>query len=718
MRNHKHHLGGRAKRILMILFALFVIGLALTVSVFLYYSRQIPDPNVISARRISESTKIFDKTGENILYNIHGEEKRTIIPWEDIPEYVKHATLVAEDEDFYAHSGIDLKGILRAVLKNIRDLGISQGGSTITQQLVKNSLLGLERTPSRKIREAVLSIEIERRFSKDEIFWMYLNQIDYGSNSYGIEAASQTFFGKPAKELTLAESAILASLPKATTYYSPYGNNYSALVARQESILSKLLASGFINSDDYRNAIGQKLEFQPPREAIAAPHFVIMVRDYLIKKYGEDTVENGGLKVITTLDTEMQKIAEEVIEKHTPDIDRKYKAGNAAITAIDPKTGKILAMVGSKDYFSKPEPEGCIPGKNCRFEGNFNVANSLRQPGSSFKPFAYLTALQKGFTDSTILFDVFTEFNPECEPGAFQEKDKYGADCYHPRNYSGTFRGPVTLRQALAMSLNVPSVKVLYLAGTDDTIENAKKMGITSLNEPERYGLSLVLGGAEVKLTDIVSAYGVFANDGLKNPTTFIEKVTTSSGTVLEEYRKDEERVIEQQYARLINNILSDNAARAPVFGFNNYLFIPNRPVAAKTGTTQENRDGWLIGYTPSLAAGVWTGNNDNSSMTQEGAGVSAAGPIWNEFMKRALENTPVEDFYSPDPVFVNKMMLNGSYVGGYGVHTILYYVDKNDPRGPFPSSPYSDRQFLNWEASVAKWAQSVFPSSETSNSQ
>jgi len=688
---------GKIKTFFIFILSAVVIGLALLVSVFLYYSRQIPDPSVISARRVSESTKIFDNTGELILYNIHGQERRTIVPWEDMPDSLKNATLAAEDADFYTHSGLDFRGIVRAFFKNVKELGISQGGSTITQQLIKNSLLGHERTFSRKIREIVLSIEVERKFTKDEIFWMYLNQIDYGSNSYGVEAASQTFFGKSVKKLSLSESALLASLPKATTYYSPYGNNYTALIARRDSILESMLRSDVISQDKFEKAINDALEFQPPRETIAAPHFVFMVRDYLIKKYGEDTVENGGLRVITTLNSKLQIMAEESINNHSEDIEKRFKASNAALVALDPRTGKILAMVGSRDYF------------DIENEGNFNVATALRQPGSAFKPFAYLTALDNGFTDSTIVFDLLTEFNPRCEPGAFQEEDRFGLKCYHPRNYSGTFRGPVTLRQALSQSLNIPSVKVLHLAGIQNTINNATNMGITSLTRPDRYGLSLVLGGAEVKLMDIVAAYGVLANEGIKNPSTFIEKIVTSDGVVLEEYRKDEDRVVDQQIAIMINDILSDNISRAPVFGSNNYLFLPDRPIAAKTGTTQENRDTWLIGFTPSLVAGVWTGNNDNSRMTDRAAGATVAGPIWNEFMRKALENTPVEEFSKPSPVFVNKTMLNGRYTSPRGIHSILYYVDKNNPQGAFPSDPRSESQFDNWEGAVAFWVQRVF---------
>jgi 1A family penicillin-binding protein len=700
---------GAIKKLFLILFTLAIIGLIFLATVFIYYAGQVPDPSAISARRVSESTKIYDRTGTVLLYDIHGEEKRTIIPWDQIPETVKKATLAAEDSDFYNHKGIDFLAILRALYKDVTHLSATQGGSTITQQLVKLSLLGQEKTLSRKIKEAVLSIQIERKFTKDQIFWMYLNQIPYGSNAYGIEAASQTFFGKPAKELTLAEAALLASLPKAPSYYSPhYGNHFSELIARRNSILERMKNLGMIDQNQYQQAVNEVPKIIPPRENIPAPHFVIMVKEYLIKRYGEDIVENGGLKVITTLDANLQKIAEEVVEKYGTINTEKFKANNAALVAADPKTGQILAMVGSKNYFGKPEPEGCIPGStgnnSCKFEGNFNAALALRQPGSAFKPFAYSVAFIKGFTDSTILFDVPTEFNPSCDSSTRQEKDKNGQDCYHPQNYDGRFRGPVTMRQALAQSLNVPSVQTLYLAGIDETINLAHKMGITTLNDRSRYGLSLVLGGGEVRLVDMVAAYGVFANDGIRVSQNFIQKITAGNGTVLEEYKKEEERVIEPQIARLISDILSDNNARGPVFGYNSPLYFPDRQVAAKTGTTQENRDGWLIGYTPSLVTGVWTGNNNNTPMTKQGAGLSAAGPMWNEFMRRALENSPPEKFITPDPITTDKIILNGNYQGPEGIHTILYYVNKDDPLGPPLSNPTNDPQFKNWEEAVLRW--------------
>ena len=686
------------KALAMLFLWLFVIGTIMLLSFFLYLQRTLPDPESIATRKVGESTKIYDNTGEILLYDIHGEEKRTIIPWEQIPENIKKATLASEDSDFYNHKGLDLKGIARAFFKDIINLGVSQGGSTITQQLVKKALLGDERTISRKIKEAVLAIEIERKFTKDQIFWMYLNQIPYGSNAYGIEAAAKEFFGKNAYGLTLAEAATLASLPKAPSFYSPFGNHVDALMGVKNSVLASMKNLGYINETEYQEALSQKLEFKAVDDDIQAPHFVIMVKEYMSSKYGEDAVESGGFKIITTLDSNLQKIAEEAVSKYATINKEKYKAVNASLVAINPRNGDLLALVGSKDYF------------NIEDEGNFNVAIANRQPGSSFKPFAYAAALAKGYPDDTVVFDLKTEFNPNCNPNSSQTKDQYGLDCYHPQNYDGRYRGPVTFRQGLSQSLNVPSVKALYLAGIDDTITLAENMGITTLGDKSRFGLSLVLGGAEVKLVDLVSAYGDFANDGMRSPWSFIQKIESSNGQVLEEKTNEQERVIDSQIARLISNMLSDNVARAPVFGYSSSLYFPGRDVAAKTGTTQENRDAWVVGYSPNLVAGVWTGNNKNESMTKEGAGISASGPMWHEFMAKALSTMPNERFTNPDPVIVNKVMLDGNYTylregsSFPEYHEVLYYVDRSNPLGPIPLNPSTDPQFKNWEWPVTNF--------------
>ncbi len=681
-----------SKQWLELLVWVVVLGAIGFFGLVIYLEQTLPDADTIATRQVSESTKIYDRTGEILLYDIHGEEKRTVIPWEEIPISVKNATLAAEDSNFYGHGGFDVRGILRSLFKDVTSLSLSQGGSTLTQQLVKNALLGGQKTPFRKIQELILSVEIEKKFTKDQIFWMYLNQIPYGSNAYGVEAASKTYFGKSAKELSIAESAALASMIQRPTHFSPYGSYVDELLVRKDMMLGRMRDLGYISEEEYQQALAQQLVFKRTSENITAPHFVIMVKNYLVKKYGEEAVENAGLKVITTLDGDLQTIAEDSVSKYAEINKKNYKASNAALVSIDPKNGDVLALVGSANYFDTAN------------QGNFNVAvdGVGRQPGSSFKPFAYATLLQKGYPDNTVLFDVRTEFNPNCAPNASQNKDQYGLECYHPRNYDGFYRGPVTLRQALDQSLNIPAVKTLYLAGVSDTITNAKRMGISTLNEPKRYGLSLVLGGAEVHPIDMASAYGVFANDGIRNPWRIVLSVQDGNGNILEQTAEAPERVMDAQTARLMANILSDNSARAPVFGYNNSLYIAGRDVGAKTGTTQDNRDGWVVGFSPSLSTVVWTGNNDNSQMTAAGAGISAAGPMWHEFMVKALAHRPFENFLEPNPVSSSKPMLNGSFASIDGqIHSILYYVNRADPLGSYPSNPAADPEFLNWEWAV-----------------
>jgi membrane peptidoglycan carboxypeptidase len=631
---------------------------------------------------------------------------------------------------------------LRAIIADIKGQQILEGGSSITQQLIKNTYLSPERTFSRKIKEIILAIALERRYSKNEILNFYLNQIPYGSNAYGIEAATQTYFNKSAKELNVAETAYLVALPKASSFYSPYGIHTIELKARADYILNRLHELKYISDDDYDKALKTVVIFTENKTGIIAPHFVMFIREYLNNKYGEDFVEKGGLKVTTTLNLEFQKTAETAVEEGAKR-NEAFNAKNAALVAIDPKTGQILAMVGSKNYDGKPEPEGCEPGKSCQFEPNVNVATRLRQPGSAFKPFVYATAFNNGYTPDTVIWDIPTEFNPLC---SWDGKAESGIDpetCYKPKNYDGKFRGPVTFKQALANSLNVPSVKVLYLAGINDSINTAESMGITTLADRSRYGLSLVLGAAEVKLLEMVSAFGIFSQEGIKNESTGILKIESGNGQILEEYHDAGQKVMSEQSTRLINDILSDNNARAPMFGLYSPLSLGGRPAAAKTGTTQDPneetkaRDAWIIGYTPSLVTGVWTGNNNNVPIEKGGAGVMAAGPIWHDFMIKALKNSPIESFSKPDPIITEKPILNGQYqnivklkvnkLNGLlatdktpqnlieektftEIHEILYWIDKKDPQGGFPDNPDSDSQFKNWETSLQNWLETNYP--------
>lgn len=692
----------------------------------------LPDPTRLSQSSVTQSTKIYDRTGTVILYDIHGEEKRTVIPFERIPQVVREAAIATEDAGFYSHNGIDIRGIARALIVDLTRVSLSQGGSTITQQLVKNSILKPERSLIRKIREAILAIVIESRFSKDEILSLYLNQIPYGSNAYGIEAAAQTFFGKSAENLTLAEAALLAALPRAPSYYSPYGTHRDELMKRKDFVLDRMTKLGFVGEAEAKKAKAEPLNLKQQKSNILAPHFVFYIREYLSETYGESFVEKGGLKVTTTLDWDLQQKAEELVRDYAERNEKLIRAHNAALVSMDPKTGEILAMVGSRDYFADPLPRGCKPGINCTFDPQVNVSLRARQPGSSFKPFVYAAALEKGYTAETVLFDVPTEFNTNCNADGTAPAGVDPRSCYRPGNYDERFRGPVTVRQALAQSLNVPSVELLYLAGVDESIAAANRLGITTIRpDPSRYGLALVLGGAEVTLLDMAHAYGAFAEDGKQIRSSGILKIEDADGTILEEKKDEPVEVLHPEIARTINDILSDNEARQPVFAPRSSLYFPDRQVAAKTGTTQDYRDAWTVGYTPSVVVGVWVGNNDNSPIQQKGSGVLAAAPLFHAFMEEALKKFPPEPFTKPAPSTVEKPILKGLWQGGTVVvvdkitgqlataetpgelreervtgepHTILYWVDRGNPRGDPPGNPAADPQFSHWEAALHRW--------------
>ncbi len=704
----------------------FGVMLLFVVGIFLYFSKDLPSANTVDAKLVAQSTKIYDRSGQRLLYDVHGDQKRTVVPFNQIPDNVKYATIALEDQTFYTHHGVDPKSILRSALKDIIKGGAAQGGSTITQQFIKNSLLTDEKTVTRKIKELILSIELEQKYAKDDILGMYLNQIPYGSSAYGVEAAAQTFFGKSSRDLTLAQAALLAALPNAPTYYSPFGLHTKELITRQQSALQKMSNQGYITQAQADEAKNEDVlsEVTPKQDNISAPHFVMYVKDYLNQKYGEQAVEQGGLKVYTTLDWDKQQAAEKAVSEGAAK-NIAQNANNAALVAMDPKTGQILAMVGSKDYFGKSQPQGCISGKTCKFEPQDNTSIRNRQPGSSFKPYVYLTAFTKGYTPETLLYDVPTNFSTDS-----------GKD-YTPQNYDGTFHGPLQMKNTLAMSLNIPAVKTLYLAGVNDSIKLAKNLGIKGLNQPDRYGLSLVLGGGEVTLLDHVDAYGALATGGVHHNETAILKIQDKDGTVLEEYKQDEgQRAVDEKYVAMLDYIMSTNDFRAPVFGDNNPFKFTDRPVAAKTGTTNEFRDGWAMGFTPSIVVGVWAGNNDNSPMKAGADGIVVAAPIWRAFMNQALANTPVEQFPKYEKEDAGKAVLNGEVdkqsnlkvckipgsKGDYclandacppsdvekrdfaDIHDILYYVNKDDPRGDAPKDPTSDPQFKNWEKGVQEW--------------
>ncbi len=677
------------------LFLLAVLGLAFwALLIITKIAKELPSPEQFINRQISQSTKIYNRTAETLLYEIHGEEKRTIVSFEEIPDYAKKATIAVEDQNFYRHPAFDWRAIIRAFITDIIRGRFVQGGSTITQQLAKNAFLTSEQTFTRKIKELILAYWIEQRYSKDEILNLYLNQIPYGANAYGIEAASQTYFSKSAKDLNLDEAACLAALPRSPSYYSPWGSHREELESRKNYVLEQMFNLGFIDKEEKQRAQNSKLKFASQSiGSIKAPHFVMLVRDYLVTKYGEEVVEKGGLKVITTLNWPLQELAEIVIKEGAERNTQLYQGKNAALVAQDPKTGQILAMVGSKDYFDVEN------------EGNFNVAyQGLRQPGSALKPFVYITAFQKGYSPETVVFDLPTEFSSYsniCPLTNINFSDDNPL-CFHPQNFDGIFRGPVNFRTALAQSINVPSVKVLYLAGLTDTLKTCQDFGLTTLTDPSRYGLSLVLGGGEVKLIEMVSAYSVFAQEGIKHQQSFILEIKDSQGRILEKYLDQATRVVEPQYTQIINNILSDIEARSGLFQNSlNLTVFPDREVALKTGTTNDYKDAWAIGYTPSLVVGVWAGNNDNRPMQKQAGSILAAVPIWHAFMSKVLESQALEFFNKPEPSFQTKPMLNGEYITTEGVHDILYYLDKNNPLGPQPINPENDSQFWNWELPV-----------------
>ena len=683
-------------------------------------SIKLPDIANFEENRIVQSTKIYDRTGTVLLYDIHGEERRTVIPFEEIPQNIKNAAIALEDDSFYSHYGFRPLSFMRAVFINVIRGGFEQGGSTITQQVVKINLLTKEKNVIRKFKEIVIALRLERKYSKNEILNLYLNQIPYGSGAYGIEAAAQTFFNKYAKDLTTLEASYLASMPNAPSYYSPYGKHIKELDSRAAFTLEKMFNLGYISKEEYESAGKEKIKFAPARSrGIIAPHFIIEVRDELNKKFGEDAMEKEGFKVTTTLDVPLQQKVEEIIQNHAEEIEKSFNATNEAVVALDPKSGDILAMAGSRDYFNNDR------------EGNFNITTALRQPGSAFKPFVYATAFKKGFTPETTLFDVPTEFNASCTPDGSAPAGIEQDHCYHPQNYDEKFRGPVSLRESLAQSLNVPSVKTLYLAGLKESLTTAKDFGITSLNDPDRYGLTLVLGGGEVSLLELSNAYGVFANDAVYNSYRYILKIESSSGEILYQSETSPAEVIDKNIARAINDILSDNKARTPAFGETSALYFPGRNVAVKTGTTNDYRDAWVIGYTPDLVIGAWAGNNNNTPMEKKVAGFIVA-PWWHEIMDGALTSMQMTGEFIPFENFPeDKPYMRGEWRGGNEyiidkisgklateytpkelqikkvvteIHSILYWLNRSSP------------QFNNWEIPVKKWAEANGYYEENSN--
>lgn len=629
-----------------VILILMVIGLLGIIFLFIWYSKDLPSPTKV-VRRTGYSSKVYDRNG-NSLYDIYDDAIREPVAASDIPDYLKQATVSVEDKSFYTHSGIDLLTPLR-IIKNLFYFKKVTGGSTLTQQLTRNVLLTTERSLTRKIKEVILSIQIDAKYSKDEILSMYLNEAPYGGNSWGVGPAAKQYFGKEVKDLDLAECAILAGLPQLPSVYSPYSNTPTAYIDRTQHVLTRMMEDGYIDQATIDSTMEEvkNYKFASVNSTIKAPHFVFWIKELLTEKYGADVVENGGLKITTTLDLDLQQQAEKIVSDQI-DASEKLKISNGAALVLDPTNGQVLAMVGSRDYFSTET------------DGNFNMATqALRQPGSAIKPITYLAGLQKGMTAATMFMDVPVTF-----PGEAGQKD------YNPQNYTGKFSGPISFRNALGNSINTVAVKILAKVGVKNMLSLAYNMGITTLEPTEenlsRFGLAVTLGGAEVKMIDLASAYTAFANGGTSMEPIGILKVEDSNGRILEEYKAPEgKKVMTEQEAFIISNILSDNSARAMTFGEVNSLNISGYQVAVKTGTTNDLRDNWTIGWTPNLLTAVWVGNNDNSEMGKVASGVSGAAPIWRKIMLYEMPKRTKQDFSIPSGI----IQLDVDAVSGYPSH-------------------------------------------------
>jgi len=666
---------------------LFAGGILIVVSV-----SSVPDIGSFAARQINQSTKIYDRTGQVLLYDYNRDAKRNIVPFSSISPKTIQATIAIEDSSFYAHGGFRITSIVRAMIVDFFGGSLAQGGSTITQQVVKNTLLTNEKSIIRKIHELALSFKLEEAYSKDQILETYLNTIPYGGMLYGIEAASESYFGIPAKDLSLAESAYLAAMIQAPTHFSPYGTHRAELDARKDLVLERMLALGFIDEQTFTSAKDEKVSFAvASQNSIIAPHFVFYILSQLEEKYGVNALVSG-LKVTTTLDADLESKAESIVNEYALQNEKDFRASNASLVAIDPATGQILAMVGSRNFFDKD------------IDGQFNATLASRQPGSAMKPFIYSLALMRGYTRDTVVFDAPTQFSTSCQPS---ETTNSTPPCYAPSDYDGSFRGPMTFETALAQSINIPAIKVLYLVGIQNAINLAKSFGLNTLGDPGQYGLTLVLGGGEVRLLDLTGAYAALANDGVKNTPVGILEVANAQGNVLEQYAPQSSVVLPENIARDISAMLSDATARLPEYPLNSPLSFRGYDVAVKTGTTNDTRDAWVIGYTPSIAVGVWAGNNDNSPMVKSVAGFIAA-PMWHEAMAYALTKYPKTYFGEPSPISASvPPMLQGNWRvpdvnGNIAPHSLLYWTDKNNPLGPSPADPSQDPQFPYWEYGVA----------------
>lgn len=703
----------------------FVGFLLVIVGVFLWYGKDLPTPGKLVTAPLSQSTHIYDRNGV-LLYSVYQNEDRSYVSISDIPKTLQHATIAIEDKNFYQNQGFSLTGYLRAIFNLIRYRSISGGGSTLTQQLVKNVLLTPQQNFSRKIKELMLAIQVDQKYSKNQILEMYLNDVPYGGATVGVEAASETYFGKPVKDLDLAQSAFLAGLPQSPSAYSPFsGQKY--YLARSQEVLNAMSDQGYITQKQAKDAMDEvtNMQFsQSQGQSIKAPYFVMYVKQLLAKQFGEQVVASGGLQVTTTLDYSIEQKAEGIVKTEINGL-KTYDVGNGAAVVMDPKTGQILSMVGGKDYFGDPTPSGCQSGSgpdSCVFDPNFNVAISKRQPGSSLKPIMYATAFEHGYTPASLIMDAPTDF-----------KATASAPDYQPVNYSGKFLGPVQIRYALSNSLNIPAVKMLARLGTKTVMQQAYNMGIENWQPTDQnmadVGLSLVLGGRETTLLNETTAYSVFATEGVKHDPVAILKVTDSKGNVLYENKPtDGQQVLSKEASYLISSILSDNQARSLDFGLHSWLYLPAHPsVAVKTGTTDNKRDNWTVGYSPDYVVGVWVGNDNNATMNQAiSSGITGASPIWNKIMTAILSGKPDKPFDKPDDIISMQIDALGGGLPKDGQPTRQeYFMKGTQPTTQSPiyqtvngqtyiefkeDDPVSTDGVNRWQQGIDAWVNSAYP--------
>ncbi len=668
------------KRLLIGIILLSILAVIVATAFYFYFLKDLPSPTKLGNTTVSYSTQIYDRNGTH-LYTIYANRNQTFMPLEKIPKTLQLATIAIEDKDFYKHGAVDIRGIIRAFYSTVFQKTL-QGGSTLTQQLVKNGLLTPERTLTRKIKELALSVVVEFMYTKNEILEMYLNQVPYGGTSYGVEAAAQTYFGKPVKNISLAQQAYLAGLPEAPSTYSPLGSHPELGKKRQKEILKKMFEQGYINKTERDKAAAEELQFQKITNPIKAPHFVFYVRDLLQNKYGENIVEQGGLKVYTSLDLDLQEFAQLVVASEVAKL-KQNKVGNGAALIASPATGEILAMIGSKDWY---DPK----------DGNMNMTAQQLQPGSSIKPINYAVGLLKGYTAATPFIDTALCFS---SPGTVK---------YCPRNYDGRFHGVVQMRYALANSFNIPAVEMLKINTLESMIATASSMGIRSFKDPSRYGLSLTLGGGEVTMIDMTTAFGVFANQGYRVDLHPILKVTDRNGKTLEEYKPPKSpifgiKVLPSAVAWIISDILADNNARQEAFGPNSELKIGKKFVSVKTGTTNDYKDNWTIGYTPQYVVSVWVGNNDRTPMTGLVSGLTGAAPIWNKLMTHMLEGKEPRNPAKPTDVVTKSVCSNTGFLpqadpANRCPTRLEYFVKGTEPKttGPAKTSVWIDKSTNN----------------------